>query len=302
LTQETTSDRIAILSSRRPRECRESHLVLVAAEIPAEIVRRGETCELLVRHADLTAAVAELEAYREENPASHDVDPAGFRSYGGALAGVMTYAFVLILTAFLADFEPVGRNWFAAGEMQAGRVLDGERWRVVTALSLHIDAGHLISNLVFGCLFGAMAGQLLGGGVAWLVIVVAGSLGNLMNAAIQPLTHTSIGASTAVFAALGLIAVTGRQPGMSRHQRLMKRWSPLVGGLVLLGLLGVGDARTDFLSHVCGFLAGLVTGWAVSGLPSRLLGRRDTQIWAGSSAVAMVAFGWALALAATAQQ
>jgi membrane associated rhomboid family serine protease len=70
---------------------------------------------------------------------------------------------------------------------------------------------------------------------------------------------------------------------------------------VLLGLLGVGDARTDFMAHLCGFVAGLVAGWAVSGSPSRLLRRRGTQVGSASAAIALVAFGWALALAATAQ-
>ena len=53
-----------------------------------------------------------------------------------------------------ANQRAFGRDWFAAGEAQAGLILDGEWERVVTALSLHADLGHLLSNLIAGSLFG----------------------------------------------------------------------------------------------------------------------------------------------------
>jgi len=51
---------------------------------------------------------------------------------------------------------------------------------VVTALTLHVDSGHLITNLGFGMLFGYLAGQLLGPGIAWASILAAGALGNFL--------------------------------------------------------------------------------------------------------------------------
>jgi rhomboid protease GluP len=123
--------------------------------------------------------------------------------------------------------------------MEAGRVTSGEWWRTVTALTLHVDLAHLGANLVFGALFGLLAGQALGGGVAWLLIVMAGALGNFANAWLQLPEHISIGASTAVFSALGLIVVHAVRPDAASREPV-RRWSPVVGGVLLLAFLGVG--------------------------------------------------------------
>ena len=83
---------------------------------------------------------------------------------------------------------------------QAGLIRAGEWWRTFTALGLHADPLHLAGNLIYGLIFGFLAGQLLGWGLAWSGLLLAGALGNLLNAFLQAPTHSSIGASTAVFA------------------------------------------------------------------------------------------------------
>ena len=88
----------------------------------------------------------------------------------------------------------------------AGPTRAGEFWRAVTALTLHLDVGHLLANLGFGIVFGLLAGQLLGAGRRVGHGARRGGAANLLNAFIQPATHSSVGASTAVFATLGLLA------------------------------------------------------------------------------------------------
>ena len=73
----------------------------------------------------------------------------------------------------------------------------------MTALGLHADSVHLAGNLVFGLVFGFLAGERLGWGLAWFGMLLAGALGNTLNAFVQAPDHTSVGASTAVFATLG---------------------------------------------------------------------------------------------------
>jgi len=62
-----------------------------------------------------------------------------------------------------------------AGALVAGPTRGGEFWRAVTALTLHLDVGHLLANLGFGTVFGLLAGQLLGAGVAWATVLAAAS-------------------------------------------------------------------------------------------------------------------------------
>jgi membrane associated rhomboid family serine protease len=83
----------------------------------------------------------------------------------------------------------------------------------------------------------------------------AGALGNLVTLFLRTSSPIlSLGASTAVFGALGALSA---MPGVFRGRQ---RWLPLVTGIVILGLYGAGDARTDVLAHVCGFVAGWVVG------------------------------------------
>jgi membrane associated rhomboid family serine protease len=92
--------------------------------------------------------------------------------------------------------------------------------------------------------------------LAWLLILIGGTVGNLMNVLVQRPWHTAIGASTAVFAALGLLAAylwTGKQLIRDSWAR---RWAPVVGAVVMLAWLGTGGERTDIVAHLTGFLAG----------------------------------------------
>ena len=71
-----------------------------------------------------------------------------------------------------------------------------------------------------------------------------------------------IGASTAVFAGLGLL--TGRAVRVIRGENGQLRWRtvfvPLAAGVTLLGLFGAGGLHTDVMAHATGFVAGLVLG------------------------------------------
>lgn len=293
----TPTDHATVFRTREQRECRESHLVLDAAGIPAETVFRDGWWWLIVNRGDVAIATAELEAYRRENPKRSECRGPAVPLYRGAVLAVLVYAGVLILIAIQTAQGAYGLEWLSAGRMQAGRVVAGEWWRVVTALTLHLDAGHLLANLTFGVAFGFLAGRVLGGGVAWFAIVIAGAFGNLLNALAQPATHSSIGASTAVFATLGVIVSHALRPRASFPERPLKRWSPLIGGVLLFAFTGLGDERTDVVAHVTGFLAGLLVGRVGRRLPHRWLASRDVQQWAGFATIAMVATAWVVGLA-----
>lgn len=270
--------------------------MLQAVGIPAEVDYRDGYWQLVVRRSDRPAATAELEAYRLENQDRSTVRSRPVPVYGGAADAALVYAGVLILVASLSLQSAFELEWVAAGAMRAGRVVGGEWWRSITALTLHVDAAHLVGNLIFGGVFGFLAGRVLGGGVAWLVIATAGALGNGINALMRAPNHWSIGASTAVFAALGVIVAHALLPWTDPPERPLKRWSPLIAGTVLLAFTGVGGQRTDVAAHVAGFLAGLLLGWLGCRLPSRLLASRAVQQWAGFTTIALVGSAWAAAI------
>ena len=91
------------------------------------------------------------------------------------------YVSVLVLVAWLAGHRTFATNWLAAGVLDTAVVRGGEYWRTVTALTLHFDVAHLLSNLGFGAFFGWLAAQLLGPGVAFGGAVAAAALANALN-------------------------------------------------------------------------------------------------------------------------
>ncbi len=256
-----------------------------------------DSWRLLVDPTDAAVATVELDAYAAEREIPPPSDVARSGGGGGAVAGVIGYAGVLIAIA-AASFQPGSHSiWAAAGGMSVGHVWAGQWWRPVTALTLHADAGHLLSNLAFGGFYGLLAGRVLGGGVAWLSIVIAGSLGNAATALFRGAEHASIGASTAVFAILGMLVADGLRP-VAREARLFKRMAPLIIGVVVFSMTGLGGERTDVGAHVAGFVVGLPTGWLIGRWPAA---GPAPQRFAGAAGLAIVtaAWGWAIVQAAT---
>jgi hypothetical protein len=137
-----------------------------------------------------------------------------------ALYGVFGYAIVLVAVTLASISHAFNKGWNSAGVLDRGFFERGEWWRVVTALTLHADMLHLLSNLAFGALFGYPAARLFGPGVAWLLILVGGALAYGIDAQLHPPEHYLLGASTAVFTALGLIAAYG-------WRRHLRNWTPL---------------------------------------------------------------------------
>jgi membrane associated rhomboid family serine protease len=158
--------------------------------------------------------------------------------------------------------------------------------------------GHLASNLVFGSLLGLLLVQLLGAGLAWLAILLAGAMGNALNALLHPAAHTAIGASTAVFAALGILAALAwkRRAPLWRHG--LRRWLPLAAGAMLLAYLGVGGERTDIGGHFAGFAMGVVSGVGLAYAGQRVPHGTSAQWAFGITALALFVFAWLLALRA----
>ncbi|OQX06437.1 MAG: hypothetical protein BWK76_26225 [Desulfobulbaceae bacterium A2] len=187
--------------------------------------------------------------------------------------------------------------WFAQGAVQSVRIIEyGEWWRLVTALTLHADMGHLFSNLLIGGVLLLFLAGICGSGCAWLLLLLGGAGGNLLNVAFRQTAHLSVGFSTAVFAMVGLlIGLRACQPGSGR--RLPTLLWCLGAGLGLLALLGSEGERTDLGAHLFGLLAAIPLGCMASllGLP-RWAGRFRLQLLLLLSALLLPLACWGLAL------
>lgn len=283
-----------VFESHNRKSCSDRALVLAAVQIPYQLVDDGQSCALVVPAEHSARAVEELRLYEEENP---PVRPRPRKKiiYQDALPGVVAYVLVVCAVAWLAGYSFFDANWFAAGRVDGSLIRDGEWWRTITALTLHSGVRHLLGNLVFGVFFGIFAGRLLGSGVAWFAVLVAAALGNTANTLLLESTHRSIGASTAVFATLGLLAGYVWRGQLMAQDRWSTRFGPVVGGLALLMFTGTGDENTDIGAHLMGFVCGFAAGMLLTVI-GRMPAPARFQYAAGSAALGLVALAWLLAL------
>ncbi len=160
-------------------------------------------------------------------------------------------------------------NWPAltpAALLDAERVFNhGEWWRTASALWLHGDLGHLISNAGGGLLVFCAVITTFGLRAGWTSIAIASIIGNVAAVSVHyDQAYRSLGASTAVFAALGLL--TGRAARVLGRSGHPHRWRtvlvPLAAGFAVLGLLGAGGVNIDVLAHATGFASGALLGFA----------------------------------------
>jgi rhomboid protease GluP len=246
-------------------------LVLTARDVPHEIIHSIYGYRIAVPPDYENRAAIEIEKYEHENQAW----PLIFEATSWYPNAQSTFWTLLILTAvFSISFS---ENWkgrlIAIGSGDVDSVLhDGQWWRLVTALTLHTDPPHLLGNMIMGGLLMVWLCSLLGIGLGWGITLLSGILGNLINALVHGEAHSSIGSSTAIFGALGVIIAF--QTLSARRFSLRDRAVPLGAGFALLGFLGAHGELTDLGAHFFGFLSGLILGLLAvqllktSGLPS----------------------------------
>src|SRR5210317_2468675 len=283
-----------VYESTNRQSCSDRAIVLASVQIPYQLMDDGMSCVLVVPAEYSPRAVEELRLYDDENPPTRP-KPRKRIVYQDALPGVIGYVFVVCAVAWLAGYSFFGSNWFFAGRVDGTLIRDGEWWRTITALTLHSGVRHLLGNLVFGVFFGIFAGRLLGSGVAWLAVVVAGALGNTANTLLLDSTHRSIGASTAVFATLGILAGYVWRGQLMAQDRWSTRFGPIIGGLALLMFTGTGDENTDIGAHLMGFVCGFAIGMLLTIL-GRMPPSARIQYMAGAAALGLVFIAWSVAL------
>lgn len=279
-------------------KAREWSLVLSARDVPHELEESDSQYRLLVPFFEKERGIKEIELYEQENSA----DPDQNKGIGPRGSIEPTIWIFLLLGTFFSlqqmnifafGYHPV--PWKELGSAQAIKIIDGQWWRLITALTLHADPGHLLSNILAGACFMILLSRELGSGLAWLLALMSGALGNAINIYLHGVGHNSIGASTLVFGALGIL--TGIGLLNYKDPSWIKKLVPVVAGLGMLSILGTGGENTDVGAHFCGFFVGLFLGFPAGlykikhGIPGI-----KPSLGLGALACALVAIAWILAL------
>jgi len=270
-------------------------LVLSSLNIPHEILHDDLGYTLVVPAEVSEKAKYEIWQYEKENQQARPQRPRPVPVFQNAVPGIVAYIVVVILVTWLAGESAFNRDWLAAGRVDGELIRQGEWWRTLTALTLHSGFRHLAGNIGFGALFGLLAGRLFGSGLTWLCVVIASGLANTLNTLLLASSHRSIGASTAVFATLGLVAGFVWRAKLMAQDRWSYRLGPIVGGIALLAYTGTGDVNTDIGAHLAGFVCGFGFGMLLTLLP-RIPSARRFQLLCGTTAIGILAASWIIAL------
>jgi len=278
--------------------------VLAAIGIPSTVDFDGLQFMLQVDASEAERAASQLAQYElERRPVAPPPPPPPQQPY--AWVGCIVYVVTLVAIGLVVSNGWARLDAFDVGMLDAGRVQSGQWWRAWTALTLHLDGAHLTANIAAGVWFCYLAAAQIGSGSAWLLIVTGAACANLLEALLGPPTHLSVGASTAVFTALGLLAAHSWRLRSSYTQRWAVRWAPLVGGVVLLGWFGTGGGsedsnpveQIDIVAHAAGFLVGGLLGVLAAQPSVRRILARLPQWLSGLAALGSIAIAWGFALA-----
>ncbi|HMN01349.1 MAG TPA: rhomboid family intramembrane serine protease [Geobacter anodireducens] len=276
-------------------------LVLEARYVPVRIEQNGAGWRVLVPAPAFARALREVRLFEEENsnwpPPLPPVRPLEENTLS-TLSVLLLLAMFHNLTRFGVTLPGhASTDWFDLGNANAASILDGQWWRAVTALTLHADASHLAGNLAIGGFIAVLLCRELGAGLSWALLLGSGILGNLTNAYLQLPAHRSVGASTAVFGAVGIFAALSAMRYIHHPNR--RGLIPASAGLALLAALGTESEPTDLVAHLFAFLWGIGFGiaaefrLATSGRPGRMV----NAVLALASAL-VVASAWWMAFTA----
>jgi rhomboid protease GluP len=245
-------------------DAHEYALVVLAMNLACEVRQTGGIFTLHAELEELPRIRHEFALYAAEQAGvMPQREPAEGRTYPWGIEWFVGWAAAMFFVFVLQAQDPSFTGRFANSSQAL--VEDREVWRPFTALFLHADPGHFLGNVAIGGIFCMVVSRSLGAALGWPLILAGGTLANALNAWLRyPEPFASIGASTATFAALGILV--GHATGIawkSRSTRGMRSvLVPVIAGFILLGWYGSGGENTDVAAHFWGWVVGALFGLA----------------------------------------
>jgi rhomboid protease GluP len=151
----------------------------------------------------------------------------------------------------------------ALGAIDSTHVADGEYWRLLSAVFLHFDAHHLLSNLGVLAVVGPPLAHQIGARRFLLVFLASGVGGNIASHLLMPTVALKGGASGAITGVLGALGGLSLRP--ERRQR-RKAWQTLGALAAMYGFLVGFDVTSDNVAHLAGLCSGILLGAVIGEL------------------------------------
>ncbi len=174
-------------------------------------------------------------------------------TYALIAANVAIYAFTCFLSG---NALTTSDNVITAfGQDNYRILLNGEVWRLLTAMFIHADIVHIFGNMLFLFIFGLRAEDMFDLKEYLMIYFVSGLSGGILTLVFMP-DVLSVGASGAIFGVLGATIIYARR---SIGQSIM---TALIYAFFLF-IINIGP-NVNYLAHLGGLGAGLLIGYALA--------------------------------------
>jgi rhomboid protease GluP len=284
--------RRVLVRSARKNEILDYSLVLASQGFKHWMEFDGEEWSLTTEETDAPVAMELIELYRAENRGFQDAPPEQ-RDLDLLLSPLLFLA-VPVACYFLVGLSPWANWWYSRGSADARLILEGQWWRCLTAATLHADEVHFLSNLVSGYFILNLLHHRMKAGTVMLLASLGAAATNALVALASGPRHVSIGFSSVVFCALGMLAAVETLNLPRRGDKSLRRLTPLISAFFVAVMVGLGE-NADVKAHFYGFGIG-----AGLGLLSRLIPKAwNRPAWQAVPALATYAAyaaAWYLAL------
>ena len=313
--------RHVLIKSPRKDEILDYSLLLASQSIKHWMEFDGREWSLTLDERDVPLAAEIVSVYRAENRGFQDLPPAAGEL--DLLVSPLLYLAVPTAAYFIVGLSPWSNWWYSRGSADARLILEGQWWRCITAATLHADEVHFLSNLVSGYFILNLLNHRLGMGSIMILSTLGAGITNYLVALASGARHVSIGYSSVVFCALGMLAAvetlnlqkrrdpaavggqgataagwgpgSGQRPaGAGTWFGGLRRLTPLISAFFVAVMVGLGE-NADVKAHFYGFGIGAGMG-LLSRLSPKPVKRPAWQALLVLATYGLFALAWKLAL------
>lgn len=180
---------------------------------------------------------------------------------------------VVTLAIIISVLSLIGWNFsnFSAGVSAQAVFGFHEYWRLFTALFMHGDTPHLLSNLLPFLFFGWLLYSYFGISAFPIIPFVIGIASNALTITQYDAKTILMGASGMIYGMIGLWLVLYLK--FDSNSQITKRFMRAVAFALIMLLPRAYEPNVSYLAHASGFSLGVVSG--VAGLPFFKLNKPD---------------------------
>lgn len=178
-----------------------------------------------------------------------------FKQYINAYPVVSILLAINLLVFIITSIPGIGDTVFTAGISVNGWILDGEWWRLVTAMFLHGGFMHVLMNMFSLFVFAPELEKFVGKGKFIIIYFLAGLAGGMLTLLTQDASYASVGASGAIFGIFGAYGAI-----LLRFRNLVPQLRQVILPIIIISII------MTFLStgiNITAHIGGMVTGFIV---------------------------------------